>query len=190
MNDILLPEAIGEASRGEFVLATVSAVDSNGVNLIFDGQTASSQKKYKLMKTGSQLAANDRVVCMKMSGTYVVLGAITEDGSGGGTTEIYTNTVSDILTADSKTSFSEAAYIQVGRTASIYMYGRVNYKITSESSWYTIATIKTGKRPKIKIVSRDTNGFPIQFLDDGSVQIMGTLNIGTNMGISATFVTA
>lgn len=188
MDDILLPDEIGEISGGEFVLATVSSVDSSGVKLIFDGQTAASQKKYKLLKTGSQLSANDRVICMKMSGTYVVLGAITADGSGGGSTEIYTTTISDILTAaDYKTSYSEAAYYQVGKAASLYVYGRVDYNISSSNDWYTIINIKSGKRPKVKITTHDANNYPIQFLTDGKVQIKGTISIGTNLAFSATY---
>ena len=59
-----------------FFLATVSEVSSSGVRFVLDGQTAATQKSYKMLLTGRTLAAGARVIVMKQSGTYVVLGQI------------------------------------------------------------------------------------------------------------------
>ena len=61
--------------KAEFFLATVSSVASDGVHFVLDGQTAATQKGYKRLQTGQSLAAGARVVVMKQSGTYIVLGA-------------------------------------------------------------------------------------------------------------------
>ena len=58
-----------------FFLATVSSVASDGVHFVLDGQTAATQKGYKRLQTGEALAAGARIVVMKQSGTYIVLGA-------------------------------------------------------------------------------------------------------------------
>ena len=58
-----------------FFLATVSSVTSDGVHFVLDGQTAATQKGYKRLQNGQTLAAGARVVVMKQSGTYIVLGA-------------------------------------------------------------------------------------------------------------------
>lgn len=44
--------------------------------MLLDGQTEPTQKRYKKLSTYGAPLAGDRVVCMKMSGTYVVLGSI------------------------------------------------------------------------------------------------------------------
>lgn len=53
------------------MLATVGAVYSDGLSLIFDGQTAASQKHYK-RNTSITFSAGQRVKIVKMSGTYIV----------------------------------------------------------------------------------------------------------------------
>lgn len=58
-----------------FFLATVSNVAADGVHFTLDGQTAPTQKGYKRLQTGQSLAAGARIVVMKQSGTYIVLGA-------------------------------------------------------------------------------------------------------------------
>lgn len=57
-------------------LATVGAVTASGVTLIFDGQTTPTAKSYKRLASYSP-SAGQRVLVAKLSGSYVVLGAIT-----------------------------------------------------------------------------------------------------------------
>lgn len=54
-----------------FDLATVGAVYSDGLSLIFDGSTGASQKHYKC-NTSISFKAGDRVKICRISGTYVV----------------------------------------------------------------------------------------------------------------------
>lgn len=59
-----------------FFLATVYNVSSSGVQLKIDGQDSPTTKRYKKLITGATLLRNDRILVMKISGTYVVLGKI------------------------------------------------------------------------------------------------------------------
>ena len=52
-------------------LATVAAVYSDGITLIFDGQTAATTKRYKF-NTAVTFKAGQRVKVVKLSGTYIV----------------------------------------------------------------------------------------------------------------------
>lgn len=58
------------------LLATVGSVSSSGITLRFSVQSEASEKKYKRLITGQALYSGDRVLVVKMSGTYVVLGKI------------------------------------------------------------------------------------------------------------------
>lgn len=55
----------------EVILATVGAVYSDGIALIFDGQTVASGKHYKC-NTSVKFRAGDRVKTVKNAGTYIV----------------------------------------------------------------------------------------------------------------------
>ena len=57
-------------------LATVNGVNASGVQITIDGASEPMNKRYKQMATGQALTADDRVLVMKLSGTYVVLGKI------------------------------------------------------------------------------------------------------------------
>lgn len=79
------PKAGGADHSAEFFLATVGTLTTDGVTLTFDGETSPSTKRYKCLLSGrGSPYAGQRVVVMKQSGTYVVLGMI----SGG---QLYTN---------------------------------------------------------------------------------------------------
>lgn len=58
------------------MLATVGSVSSAGTTLILDGQTSATTKRYKRVVTGQTLAAGDRVLVARISGTYLILGKI------------------------------------------------------------------------------------------------------------------
>jgi hypothetical protein len=51
--------------------ATIAAKYSNGVTLIFDGETVASTKRYKVNKSAS-FAVGNRVKIFRDSGTYIV----------------------------------------------------------------------------------------------------------------------
>ena len=65
-----LPETVPEVYLG-----TVESVSSSGIEITLDGQTEPMQKKYRML-LGPELQTGARVMCIKISGTYVVLGAI------------------------------------------------------------------------------------------------------------------
>ena len=58
------------------MLATVGSVSAAGTTLILDGQMAATTKRYKRVVTGQTLAAGDRVLVARISGTFVILGKI------------------------------------------------------------------------------------------------------------------
>ena len=55
--------------------ATVGGVTAEGVTLILPGQTEATTKPYRRLASAS-VAAGDRVLCARDSGTIVVLGKI------------------------------------------------------------------------------------------------------------------
>ena len=70
----------------DFNLATIGEVFSDGVSLIFDGQTQATEKHYKC-NTSINFKAGDRVKILKDSGTYIVeyiVGNPKADSGGGG----------------------------------------------------------------------------------------------------------
>lgn len=60
----------------ELLIATVGSSNSNGVTLIFPGQTNATTKYYKKVLTNHALSVGDKVLVAKLSGTYVVIGAV------------------------------------------------------------------------------------------------------------------
>lgn len=60
----------------EMIVATVGSADESGVTLILPGSASPTQKRYKRLITGETLAADDLVLAVKTSGTFVVLGKI------------------------------------------------------------------------------------------------------------------
>lgn len=77
MDELILDWPIDDASdESTLRLATISTVSPSGITLRFDGQSEASQKLYKRLITGATLSSGDRVLVVKMAGTYVVLGKI------------------------------------------------------------------------------------------------------------------
>lgn len=62
-------KAVKEPER--IALATVAAKHADGLSLIFDGQDAATTKHYKC-NTAVTFAAGNRVVCLRISGSWVV----------------------------------------------------------------------------------------------------------------------
>lgn len=58
-----------------FYLGTVGGVSASGVTIVFDGQTTATAKSYKRLASYSP-APGDRILAVKISGSYVVLGKI------------------------------------------------------------------------------------------------------------------
>lgn len=66
------------AAGQDFVLAAVYSVntENTAVRLLLDGTDAPTQKYYKALTGAWPMEPDDRVIVMKMSGTYVVVGKI------------------------------------------------------------------------------------------------------------------
>ena len=71
-----------EKSEAEFFLGTVKAwSNAAGVQVQLDGQDSPMTKRYKMMLMCRPLRVGSRVVVMKHSGTYIVLGEISNPNS-------------------------------------------------------------------------------------------------------------
>lgn len=75
MDEFVKGENNGQA---EFYLATVaSGTKDEGISFTIDGQSSPTSKKYKLLLTGKEPPrTGDRILVMKISGTYIVIGKI------------------------------------------------------------------------------------------------------------------
>lgn len=62
-----------KSGSAEFYLATVTAVTSSGINIQLDGESQAMEKPYKRIYT---VRTGNRVLVLKMSGTYIVLGPL------------------------------------------------------------------------------------------------------------------
>jgi len=100
------PQAGAQAPETEFYLATVySWSNAEGVRFTLDGETQPTSKSYKMMLMCRPLSVGMRVVVMKQSGTYIVLGEINkpnswkkiDDLASGATTAQIVSTVNDLL---------------------------------------------------------------------------------------------
>lgn len=71
-----------EKSAAEFYLGTVKAWNNaTGVQVQLDGQDSPMTKRFKMMLMCRPLRVGSRVVVMKQSGTYIVLGEISNPNS-------------------------------------------------------------------------------------------------------------
>jgi len=79
----MLLDRESENKRQDLLLATVDSVTNDGLTMILDGESEATQKKYKYLTSAySDPSVGDRVVVMRMSGTYVVLGRIGRSSQG------------------------------------------------------------------------------------------------------------
>lgn len=70
--------------NGQVFTAKAATVTADGISLILPGQSAATQKHYRRLATGGIVAAGDMVLCVKTSGTYVVIGAVKAGEQEGG----------------------------------------------------------------------------------------------------------
>jgi len=60
-------------------LAVIAGTDGNGLFTVrFDGDEASSGKGYPAILTGYTLTEGDRVACVRVRGSYIILGKLQE----------------------------------------------------------------------------------------------------------------
>ena len=88
-----------QAPETEFYLGTVVTWHNDtGVQIKLDGQDEAMTKRFKMMYMCRPLKVNSRVVIMKQSGTYIVLGEIGNPTSWKGIADLSSNaSTSDII---------------------------------------------------------------------------------------------
>lgn len=94
----------------EFILGTVTEVSqTNGIRIQLDGQNAAMSKYYKMLNTGADApGTGDRVVVMKHSGTYVVMGKIGTPNQSSGKVDRSGDTMTgELIMADSDLSIDD-----------------------------------------------------------------------------------
>lgn len=185
MDEILNPEKSDKITSTEFLIATVESINTEGAALIFDGQSSVSQKRYKVLGTGCQPNVGDRVVVMKHSGTCVVLGSITNDGS----TIYYTNELTDVATTAESFLVSSFYYSQCGKLAQFYVAGTTTATLPA-SQWNTLITLKTGRKPKSQVVMVIWSNNMTLLATSGNASIWGSVASGTALTFSAIYILA
>ena len=96
-----VPETLGKTSGAEFYLATMTGgSNSTGIKIRLDGDSSGSTKAFKILQTGREPPrTGDRVLVIKLSGTYVVLGKIGLPSSGWKQTELATGATTTQITS-------------------------------------------------------------------------------------------
>lgn len=140
MNNIftdLLAENHGNDAGAEFFLATVASVDlAAGVTIIPDGDTSATTKKYKILTSGnSLLAAGDRVVVMRHSGTCIVLGKIGTPGDLADFVKKTGDTMSGNLTMDDRSVFAKSEDFKDGDTVDSSGAGRARFYLSDKDGY-------------------------------------------------------
>lgn len=76
-------EQLGKTELPQMAFATVVSVNNDGLELIFDGETEASTKRFPC-NTGVSFEVDQRVLMMKVNGSYVALCPVGLQGGGGG----------------------------------------------------------------------------------------------------------
>ena len=75
IDNIFAPEQ-GQKQPQEIKLGTVTSVSSGRVKVLFDGEATAGDKLYRRLVSYSNPAVNDRVLLIKVGGTYIIFGKI------------------------------------------------------------------------------------------------------------------
>ena len=76
-------EQLGKTELPQMAFATVVSVNNDGLELQFDGEETASTKRFPC-NTGVSFAVGQRVLLMKVNGSYVALCPVGLQGGGGG----------------------------------------------------------------------------------------------------------
>lgn len=169
----------------EFYIAMAVNVTSSGVRLLFAGESNATSKYYKCLGSAN-VSIGDRVVVMKQSGTYIVLGTI---GGGSGDIEIITNS-SDIFS--SITSGFTVSSPRLARYGKIAMFTTLITPSAAgdTSNWKTWATLKSGMRPCIQTLADCQATTYCIIGTDGTIKFSLKESANYQYRISATYLLA
>ncbi|HCG59612.1 MAG TPA: hypothetical protein DEV97_06370 [Lachnospiraceae bacterium] len=197
-----------EEKRAEFVLAIIGTADSDAgtATLILDGMTSAMQKQYKVLSSAWPLASGDRVVVMKMSGTYVVIGKFgtaedpdpdpdpdpptdilpVEKGGTGVSGIVMETTAANIFTPKSGITINNASFVSWGKIAQLH----VNFSPSTSSTFIILGTVLSGKRPKIISFggATGTSGGTAVVYTDGNTYVYGSYTAGSNYSMGLTYL--
>ena len=134
----MVDELMDATNDAEFYLATVTGWSADGAKIKLDGQDTAMAKSYKTLC--GAVATNARVVVMKHSGTYVVLGVLS------GSNTYVTITVNQILTPASGITINYAWYGQWGKVAMLWLRFYVSSPVTTTTT-FKICDMVEDKRP-------------------------------------------
>lgn len=199
-NDLLsqMPDR-EEAARSNLLLAIISEVFENGtVSLILDGMQTATQKAYKTLASAWPLEAGDRVVVMKQSGTYVVLGPI---GSGGSSSDVLPienggtgdsgvtviSTISEIITPSTGVTISSARLAKWGKLAMLNVTFQSSSSTSLDTSMISVGRLLDGLRPRINapLVSSQYSGL---VWSTGYAYLYGKYTANTTVDAFATYL--
>ena len=175
-------EKDNERGKAEFYLATVTNwfPATSEAQIKLDGDDAKMTKKYKTA-CGS-VSVDSRVVVMKMSGTYVILGAINE--------ATYRKDASVAATIASGFVFRTGGYVaRWGKVAMAYI--RFAPTSSKSSGTHHICTLNAGYRPIIPADAQYWAGAGGYIDTDGKVYVYGTpSDTSGNYALYSTFIIA
>lgn len=111
------------------ILGTITSYSANtGVTLTIDGESSPTTKNYAFLSTYAP-TVGDRVLIEEISGSYVVLGAVSK------TPNVHATTADEATVADSvKTTYWSSAILEFR-----YRYGELGYR-ADNGQWKTFTT--------------------------------------------------
>lgn len=189
MDEFILEKESGAGGAdhsAEFYLATVVTNNSGKVKIKLDGQDSAMTKYFNSMC--GPIAADTRVIVMKQSGTYVVLGPVANPDM----TTFAVSNASDIITLESGFTAASCWYVQTGKVAMLFMNINVSTAITGTGN-HLLGYMKPGKRPRVgTFLLSYSHTYPgyINPNPDGDVHFTGSMAVGNNYYMYATYILA
>lgn len=139
-DNVFLLNQNAQGNRTDFYLATIATADAAAgtATIVLDGMTEPSEKAYKALGSAWPLAADDRVVLLKQSGTYLILGRIGTSSGGGASPSSTTPKMDGTATAGIEDAYARGDHVHptdTSRAAAAtavtgVAYDETNHKIT------------------------------------------------------------
>ena len=187
MDEVLRQQA-DSGGQAEFYLGTVVAwSNAAGVRIRLDGQDSAMTKHYKMiLMSQPPPKVGARVVVMKQSGTYIVLGEIGNPNAD----EYYSSVPSNFLTSSEAFNVSNGNIVISGRVASIYVHGEWTRAESSTSAETTAFTMKQGFRPLLTSAARAWRNANAILYYSGDMKYTGTFSENSGFTFLATYIIA
>lgn len=195
------PQGRSSAASAEFICATVTEVTAEGIRILIDGEPEPTAKAFKQLNPEHTFSVGDRVVAMKQSGTYVILGTLGYPGAAGtplpismggtGQSEVYVTTeVSEICSTNSDFTIASATYAQWGKMAMLHVHGEFQKSSSSSSDDTTAFTMLSGKRPVMNSLARSWRSSNAILYSNGNMVYHGLATMGTGATFLAIYLLA